>query len=122
MDELKCPKCGQELRTISVGVFCDNCGPLEFGMDVMAKIEKAEAKVRADIAKACNVLYEKCPTIDHVGKEKCMNSEVLDFNRPIDWIDGHKQIREIDMLCKDCYCDFKNGIALCVKAVSEGKA
>ena len=42
---MKCPKCGQELRTLSVGVFCDNCGPLEFGMDVRAKIEKAEAKV-----------------------------------------------------------------------------
>ena len=42
---MNCPKCGQELRIISSGIFCDNCGPLEFGMDVRAKIEKAEAQV-----------------------------------------------------------------------------
>ena len=101
MDELKCPKCGQELRTISVGVFCDNCGPLEFGMDVRAKIEKAEAKVkeleaqlataeakvRADIAKAL-------PSEDEIG-------DIIAGS-----YDGDEPEKEI--------------IALCVKAV-EGK-
>ena len=63
---MNCPKCGQELRTLSVGVFCDNCGPLEFGMDVRAKIEKAEAKVAELEAQKEKI---KAETLDRVEAE-----------------------------------------------------